>query len=938
MSGTPIRQGVFISFRTGDGNAQAAHLDEILTPVFGADRIFRSSRSIPPGAAFPGELDDALARSCVTLVLIGETWTRRLGGPDDWVRREVATSLAAGIPVVPVLLDKTTMPPAEQLASDVRGLAERQALHLRTKVIAADLAALVAAVHEIAPGLAARHLTAPARILPDRYAPSALLLAEHRIVDFAGREPELARLADWRDGPEPVAVALITGPAGQGKSRLAVEFCDRSGSGWVAGLLSPDAPSTEIARLGPAGIPALIVIDYAETAETPTLALLTALVARPAGAAPARVLLLARGDGFWLDRMTAAATDERAALLLMDLRATGHLNLTGPAPIDVGAAARAFATRLGRPAPAAVPEPDDATIRPPLELLTTALDAVLRDTAGPSLPSRDPVIRLLHHERRHWRTSADAFELPDPNWLRLNAAVAAATLYGGRPDAETTLAALPAFRQEQQQIVQRWARWLRHLYPPGADPAGHDAPHALRPDRLGEEHVTQTVLDQPEIAGPASAALPEASIARALLVLGRAAPRHPDLVGVLTGLITPDPGNRAILAVGVAFGLDDPAPIAQAINGLFDGTGGHGPVAHRLIDAIPAELPAFAPLLATVTARVLEAEHSSGRPDLLTVARVAQQRAIALTAGGDPAEALRSIRMAQAALTALRQTSAADPATATLLDRLLGQALAVDADCLHALGLPEDAIDALTAAVAHAPSPDESIPTTDTDPVPAWLDHVPERAAQAISRARRHGTELPGLLRLLAHRLTEAGRTDEAEPVLRRWAVAARAEARLVEETLTAWALDRSRYPSEKDVPPPPGLPPAAVRDFLPRMGAVIAADIRVRNDEATAVADAATRAGVLRGLLPDAVIPGEHGARTHTPVVTLATPHGLWALYRETRLGWQVGPLRLDAYGDFQGVGSPRWMLPDGTPDALITAALSVIGGAPPPNWGRLA
>ncbi|OQD57347.1 hypothetical protein BM536_005060 [Streptomyces phaeoluteigriseus] len=61
--------------------------------------------------------------------------------------------------------------------------------------------------------------------------PSQLLLARHQVVPFTGRGQDLTRLERWRDEGEPaVAVTLLYGPGGRGKTRFGPLWSP--GPGW----------------------------------------------------------------------------------------------------------------------------------------------------------------------------------------------------------------------------------------------------------------------------------------------------------------------------------------------------------------------------------------------------------------------------------------------------------------------------------------------------------------------------------------------------------------------------------------------------------------------------------------------------------------------------------------------------------------------------------
>lgn len=64
--------------------------------------------------------------------------------------------------------------------------------------------------------------------------PANLLLAEYGVVPYLFREAEIAAALAWCAAPEPLAVSVVSGPGGAGKSRFAVQLCraldDRVGS------------------------------------------------------------------------------------------------------------------------------------------------------------------------------------------------------------------------------------------------------------------------------------------------------------------------------------------------------------------------------------------------------------------------------------------------------------------------------------------------------------------------------------------------------------------------------------------------------------------------------------------------------------------------------------------------------------------------------------
>jgi TIR domain len=133
---------IFVSYRRDDTSGQAGHLAGDLRKRFGRENVFIDVDTIAPGTDFEQQIHRALDVCRVTLVLIGPRWldttlpdgTRRLDDRRDLVRQEIAAALRRpDVTVVPVLVEGTQMPTAEQLPADIAELAKRNALELSNK-------------------------------------------------------------------------------------------------------------------------------------------------------------------------------------------------------------------------------------------------------------------------------------------------------------------------------------------------------------------------------------------------------------------------------------------------------------------------------------------------------------------------------------------------------------------------------------------------------------------------------------------------------------------------------------------------------------------------------------------------------------------------------------------------------------------------------------
>ena len=165
----------------------------------------------------------------LVIVVVGAVnYAARLSFIAFFARRDIPPLLAEALKHVPAAMLTAIVVPAVVFASP--GTLDASLSNPRV------LAALVAGV--IADRVyAARESREAARerrslvldSLRDARSPSrgeelGLLLAVRCPVPFRGRSRELARLAAWREGGPGCPVIIVAGPAGVGKSRLALEF------------------------------------------------------------------------------------------------------------------------------------------------------------------------------------------------------------------------------------------------------------------------------------------------------------------------------------------------------------------------------------------------------------------------------------------------------------------------------------------------------------------------------------------------------------------------------------------------------------------------------------------------------------------------------------------------------------------------------------------
>ena len=118
---------IFVNYRRGDARDGAARLRDKLAATLGDADVFMDVDNLLAGERFDLKLQEALAGTEIFLAVIGAHWmelleARAASGERDFVREEIAAALAAGIPVIPVTMDRAPLPKPASLPEDIRDL------------------------------------------------------------------------------------------------------------------------------------------------------------------------------------------------------------------------------------------------------------------------------------------------------------------------------------------------------------------------------------------------------------------------------------------------------------------------------------------------------------------------------------------------------------------------------------------------------------------------------------------------------------------------------------------------------------------------------------------------------------------------------------------------------------------------------------------------
>lgn len=352
-----------------------------------------------------------------------------------------------------------------------------------------------------------------------RAQPSRMLDARSEVVEFTGREAELARLREWRMQPARSAARWLHGPGGSGKSRLAARFAvECADAGWLVvdavhgtDTHPPARGSQDLRTDHRAGV--LVLVDYADRWPDAHLRWLfhNGLLL---GDLPARILLIARSVRPW-PALRAQLSRQGPATDLSDQPLEPLSGQHGERGRMFEAARRGFAAHYPdpaaltdlRPAYQGLARPDFGLTLAVHMAALTAIDA----RAGGREPPADLVgmtAYLLDREHDNWRRAGEhdtagsggttGAKDEDRRALDLARTVFTAVLTGpmrrdtARPLLDRLLLRTPADRALTAHAVH---------YPP-TDPAAAHVLEPLLPDRLAEDYLALTLPGSPVTGYP----------------------------------------------------------------------------------------------------------------------------------------------------------------------------------------------------------------------------------------------------------------------------------------------------------------------------------------------------------------------------------------------------------------------------------------------------
>ncbi len=443
-----------------------------------------------------------------------------------------------------------------------------------------------------------------------------LLSPEARVVPFWPR-PELDELLRWCRTPGQVAMRLVTGEGGAGKTRIAVELARiLQDDGWESLWVPLGAESEALSAARRIARPMVLLVDHAETRTG--MPEFLAASAGGLGGPDLRVVLLARNSGEWWHELVNSAGHRLAGMLAAARPIRLGAVSRGTAQTEVfDAAVTGFAARLGVARPAArlpMSDPGAAVMVLHAAALSTVLDNIEGVADGYPRSGADVLESLLRHELRCCGQAAAARGLGLDSGVQRRT-IAAVCLIGADSElaAARLLCRLPDFAEPAEQHDQV-VRWLFDLYPgrAHADRWITGWLGSLYPDRVAEQLIVGELVRQPDLIIALITGLDEFRAKKALTVLGRAALNYPEVVPLLACALAADLEHLAIPALAVA--VETNPMMGRLIADAVAGQAVPVQLLERIAAAIPPRSPAAARTAITVLNRLAD-ESSDGSTD-----------------------------------------------------------------------------------------------------------------------------------------------------------------------------------------------------------------------------------------------------------------------------------------------------------------------------------
>ena len=270
----PIRWGRFVTEQPGQECQAVGFPDVVAEP-----RYPESHHAV--GVVNPG----SLLKSGLQAIEVRDPPGRRTADGSAWAGMSGAAVCSGPLVVGVVALDPAGFDGRRLVATPVAAVVGNP-----------GFADLVAAHCGRPPHLEPVELAALGEPVAEPTSPAGLSRADVATTPFRPR-PELDQLREWAHSPEWSSLRLVTGPGGQGKSRLARQLAtDLRADQWATVVLADHTTPEQLSVLSNLTTPTLVVLDYAES----RIDQLDAVLARlEAAETRTRVLLLARTGGSW---------------------------------------------------------------------------------------------------------------------------------------------------------------------------------------------------------------------------------------------------------------------------------------------------------------------------------------------------------------------------------------------------------------------------------------------------------------------------------------------------------------------------------------------------------------------------------------------------------------------------------------------------------------